>query len=243
MRMHFYPVAAAIMLSLAACYPLSVEYTESEAPKQLTLDQAALRLDLRFPPGSNRLVAREAARLRALAASGQIAPADRVLVSAAGGPTLAKARVASISEALLPYGIVASPAVIGEVAPDRAIVETDRYLVSLPPCPNWSKTPVPDDFTNSLSSNFGCATVTNLGRMVASPADLASGQPLGLAAGKPARDAVRRYLFDIDPMGAGVKPLIGAATSTVIAGGGAAAGGGGGGGGGGSTGGSTGSEE
>jgi pilus biogenesis lipoprotein CpaD len=222
MRMHFYPVAAAVMLSLAACYPLSVEYTASEAPKQLTLDQAAIRVDLRFPPGSSRLVAGEAARLRALAATGQIAPADRVLVSAAGGPALARARVASISEALLPYGVVVSPAVVAEVAPDRAVVETDRYLVSLPPCPNWSKSPVPDEFGNTVNSNFGCATVSNLGRMVANPADLASGQPLGLAAGKPARDAVRRYLFDIDPMGTGVKPLGSAAGAS--AGGGSAGG-------------------
>jgi type IV pilus biogenesis protein CpaD/CtpE len=244
MWMHSYPVAAAVMLSLAACYPLSVEYTESEAPKQLRLDEATIRVDLRFAPGSSRLVAGEAARLRALAATGRIAPADRVLVSAGGPPAVASARVAMISEALLPYGIVVSPAVVAEVAPDRAVVAVERYLVSLPPCPNWSKTPVPDEFSNSPSSNFGCTTVTNLGRMVASPADLASGQPLGLAAGKPAVDAVRRYLFDIAPGGTGVKPLIGAATSTVVAAGGAAAGGGGGGGGGGgSTGGSTGSEE
>src|SRR5260370_19109790 len=194
MWMHSYPVAAAVMLSLAACYPLSVEYTESEAPKQLTLDQAAIRVDLRFPPGSSRLAAGEAARLRALAATGQIAPADRVLVSAAGGPALAKARAASVSEALLPYGIVVSPAVVAEVAPDRAVVEADRYLVSLPPCPDWSKSPKLG-FENTVNSNFGCATVSNLGRMVASPADLASGQPLGLAAGKPARHALGRYPF------------------------------------------------
>src|SRR5260221_12741143 len=48
--------------------------------------------------------------------------------------------------------------------------------------------------------------------------------------GQPAADAVRRYLFDISPTGAGVKPLLGATTSTAAApAGGAGAGGAGGG--------------
>jgi pilus assembly protein CpaD len=238
MRMHPYPLAGALaaILGLSACYPLSVEYTESEAPKQLRLDDASTRIDLRFPGGSSRLLAGDAARLRALAATGQIAPADRVLVAVGGSPPLAAARVASISEALLPYGIVVSPTAATAMRPDRGLVAVERYLVTLPPCPNWSKTPVPDEFTNTLSSNYSCATVSNLGRMVANPADLASGQPLGLAAGFPARTAVQRYLFD------NVKPLLGAATSAVATPL-AAGGGGGAGAAGGSTGGTTGSEE
>jgi pilus assembly protein CpaD len=231
MRVHPSSVAVlAVLLSLTACYPLSVEYTESEAPKQLTLDQTAIRVDLRFAPGSSRLVAGDATRLRVLAATGQIAPADRVLVSAAGSAALARARVASISEALLPYGVVVSPAVVAEVAPNRAVVEIDRYLVSLPPCPNWSKSPVPAEFGNTLGSNFGCATVSNLGRMVASPADLAGGRSLGLAAGRPAVAAVERYLSETVPPAppASVGPL----TAPVILPPGAAGAGGGAGGGG-----------
>ena len=246
MRMHPHPLALslAMMLGLGACYPLSVEYTESEAPKRLRLDDAGSRLALRFAAGSSRLTAADAAQLRGLAAIGKIAPADRVSIAAAGPPAFAAARVAAVSEALLPYGIVVSPIPATEVRPNRAVVGIERYLVTLPPCPNWSKTPVPEEFTNTLASNFGCATVSNLGRMVAYPADLASGQPLGLAAGKPASDAVRRYRFDIDPAGPGVKPLIGAATSFLAApvGGGAGAAGGGGGTSG-ATGSATGSEE
>jgi len=67
---------------------------------------------------------------------------------------------------------------------------------SLPSAPaNWSKSGG-TDFTNSFASNFACATQTNLGQMVASPADLASGQPLGPAAGPPAVAAVQRYMTD-----------------------------------------------
>jgi hypothetical protein len=142
--------------------------------------------------------------------------------AASGSPDLAAARVATLSDALLQYGIVASPVVLADVPQNAAIVAAERYLVTLPPCPNWSKPPA-HDFTNAVNSNFGCATVSNLGRMVASPADLASGQPLGLAMGKPAQDAVDRYRSDIDPSGKGIKPLAGAATGGGGAGAGAGA--------------------
>src|SRR5258708_29602190 len=67
---------------------------------------------------------------------------------------------------------------------------------SLPSAPaNWSKSGG-TDFTNSFASNFACATQTNFGQMVASPADLVSGQPLGPAAGPPAVAAVQRYMTD-----------------------------------------------
>ena len=207
MRIQLSSLALAAIVALTGCQPAS-EYTESEASHQLKVDEATTRVDLRFGPGSDRLVAADVARLRAMAAAGKLAPADRVLVSAGGGPQLAAARVAAVSEALLPYGIVASPGALAGVPSNRAVVEAQRYLVSLPPCPNWSKPPA-HDFTNAAGSNFGCANVSNFGRMVANPADLVSGQPLGLAAGKPAQDAVDRYLNDIDPKATGIKPYIG----------------------------------
>ena len=224
MQMHPYPIVLALMLALAACQQAS-EYTESEAPKQLKVDEATIRVDLHFLPGSDRLAAGDAARLRAMAATGKLAPADRVLVSAGGGPVLAAARVTAVSEALLPYGIVASPGALAGVPNNHAVVESQRYLVTLPPCPNWSKPPA-HDFTNAVESNYGCATVSNFGRMVANPADLAAGRPLGLAAGKPAQDAVDRYLNDIDPAaaGKGIKPLVGAVGGFTPAGGGGAGG-------------------
>ena len=52
-----------------------------------------------------------------------------------------------------------------------------RYIVTLPGCPNWTKPPG-HDYYNHVSSNFGCATATNLGLMVANPGDLITGQKL-----------------------------------------------------------------
>jgi pilus assembly protein CpaD len=243
MQMHPYPVALALMLALAACQQAS-EYTESEAPKQLKVDEATIRLDLRFAPGSDRLASGDAARLRAMAATGKLAPVDRVLVSAGGAPQVAAARVAAVSQELLPYGIVASPGALAGIGSNRAVLEAQRYLVTLPPCPNWSKPPA-HDFTNTADSNFGCATVSNFGRMVANPADLVAGRPLGLAAGQPAAAAVDRYMLERVP------PAPPSSISTITAppipppglsaGGGGGGGGAGAGGAGGGTGGQTGS--
>jgi pilus assembly protein CpaD len=213
-------VGVALLLALAACRPGAAEYTESEAPKTLALDNATASIAVRFLPGSSRLLARDAARLRALAGSGGIAPSDRVTVAAAGRPALAAARFNTIATELLHYRIVASEGPLAGVPANRAIIETERYLVGLPPCPNWSKLS-PLGFANAHASNFGCATATNLGLMVASPADLAEGRPLGFADAIPAAAAVQRYQGDkvLVPSATSLGPI--AASSTGATGSGA----------------------
>jgi pilus assembly protein CpaD len=186
--------ALALLLTLAACSP-AAEYTASEAPKAVGVETATTRVDLRFAAGSAVLASGDAARLRRFAAAGAIAPRDRVLVSVAGGPTLANQRIGAIAAELLRYGIVVEARPLPQVPPNQAIIEAVRSWVTLPPCPNWSKAPR-SDFTNSPSSNFGCANAVNLGLMVATPLDLVSGRPVGTMAGQPAAAAVNRYLTD-----------------------------------------------
>jgi type IV pilus biogenesis protein CpaD/CtpE len=105
-------------------------------------------------------------------------------------------------------------------APKQLRVEGGKVI--LPPCPNWSQYPA-SDFTNVKSSNYGCANATNLGLMVANPADLAAGRPLGRADATPAVSGVTRYLTDkvkLPDTGAGA-----AALAPASAGGGAPTGG------------------
>jgi pilus assembly protein CpaD len=217
MKTHRHLAAVALVLGLAACV---TEYSDVEAPKHLTLDNASARIDVRFAPGSSRLLAGDAARLHALAAGGRIAPSDRVAVSAAGGPALAGARFAAIATELQRHRIVATELPLGGVPANRAIIQTGRYFVTSPPCPNWSKNP-PVDYTNAHASNFGCATVTNFASMVSSPADLVEGRPIGLADAIPAAAAVQRYQSDkvVLPAGAGLGPI--AATPLAATGSGA----------------------
>jgi pilus assembly protein CpaD len=215
-----YPLLAIVFLALAACRPAATEWTDREAPKYLRLDNAAVSVNVRFAAGSAQLLPADAARLRGMAATGAILPSDRVAVAIGGGPGLAEARRDAISAALLPYGIVTSPSALAGVATNHAVVEVGRYLVTLPPCPNWSKAPG-TDFTNSYPSNWACANQTNLGQMVANPSDLVAGQPLSPALGPTEVAAVDRYFTDK------VKPP----RASSSAGGGASGAGGGGGGG------------
>ena len=170
-------------------------YSAAEAPKTLTLDSAVSRYDVRFAPGSAAIASPDAARLRQLAAEGRIGGRDRVLVAAAGSPALAAQRRASISAVLLPYGIATVGDQLAEVPAERAVVQVTRTLITAPACPNWSKAPN-YDFGNQPSSNFGCATQSNLAKMVAYPTDLASGLPNSGASGQPAAAAVNRYMND-----------------------------------------------
>ena len=180
-------------LLLGACSPAS--YTDAEAPRNLVVDSSTTRVDVHFAPGSAVLTPAGTAALRRLAATGAIGSADRVMVAAAGHHLLADQRIGAVSAVLLPYGIVVTGTQISDVPPNRGVVEVIRTLVTLPACPNWSKRPQPD-YANQPSSNFGCATETNLGQMVANPTDLASARTLSATPGQPAAAAVQRYLTD-----------------------------------------------
>ena len=78
------------------------------------------------------------------------------------------------------------------IAPNHIRVVVERYVVTPPPCPNWTSPPT-GDHGNQPGSNFGCADATNLSLMVADPRDLVIGRPLGPAQGDPAFAAALRY--------------------------------------------------
>jgi pilus assembly protein CpaD len=184
-------VVLPLTLGLAAC---AAEYSKSEAPNTLRVDGAESRRELAFAAGSAHLTPSELRKIDGWVLSGTIRPADRVAVAAAGPPGLAAQRAAAISGELLRYGIVTQTLALDAVPANRAVVSVGRYAVTLPTCPNWSQS-LSYDFTNAFTSNYGCANATNLGLMVASPADLASGRPFTGTEAQPAA-AVQRYLTD-----------------------------------------------
>jgi pilus assembly protein CpaD len=105
------------------------------------------------------------------------------------------------------------------------MVFVERYVVTPPDCPNWTK-PASGDWSNTMPSNFGCADATNFSLMVADPRDMVMGRALGPPQGAPALYAYERY------RGGKVKdPSATSASSTYAAqpssGGGAGAGAGG----------------
>jgi pilus assembly protein CpaD len=192
MKIRRYPIVLPLMLGLAACV---AEYSKSEAPDTLRVDGAESRRELAFVAGSASLSSAELRKLDGWVLSGNIRPADRVEVAAAGPPGLAEQRAGAISRELLRYGIVTRTVSLDAVPANRAIVSVGRYAVTLPSCPNWSQSQS-YDFTNAFTSNYGCANTTNLGLMVASPADLVSPRPFTGIEAQPAAGAVQRYLTD-----------------------------------------------
>jgi pilus assembly protein CpaD len=215
-------VVPPLLLVLAAC---AAEYSKTEAPAQLRVDGAGSRFEVAFAGGSDNLSRSEAARLDRMVLAGNIRPSDRVEIAVAGPPGLAQQRAAAISRELLRYGIVAQALPLAAAPANRAVVSIGRYAVTLPTCPNWSQSPAAD-FTNALSSYYGCADATNLGLMVANPADLVSGRPFSGADAQTASNAMQRYLTDR------VKNPPTPTASPFSGGGGGESGGGGGGGGG-----------
>ena len=219
-------VVPPLLLVLAAC---AAEYTKTEAPAQLRVDGAGSRFEVAFAGGSGSLSGSEAAKLDRMVLAGNILPSDRVEIAVAGPPGLAQQRAAAISRELLRYGIVAQALPLAAAPANRAVVSIGRYAVTLPTCPNWSQSPAAD-FTNALSSYYGCADATNLGLMVANPPDLVSGRPLSATGAQVTSNAMQRYLSDRVKTPPNPTPA-------PFGGGGGDSGGGGGGGGGGAPGG------
>jgi pilus assembly protein CpaD len=85
-----------------------------------------------------------------------------------------------------------APILSGAVQPGTIRVIASRTTASVPGCPDWSK---PDIVaTTTASSNYGCATNSNLAAMVANPEDLVLGQPgTTSGSGTTASRAVRGY--------------------------------------------------
>jgi pilus assembly protein CpaD len=190
MKTHLSLFALPLVWALAGCV---TDYSKSEAPNNLIVDAAESRVDVAFVPGSARLA--QPNTIQRLVASGRIRPSDRVTIAVSGTPGLAEQRTAVVSRELLAYGIVADPLPLGTVPPNHAVIGIGRYTVTLPPCPNWSSPPQAE-YTNAHNSNWGCAAATNLGLMVANPADLVSGRTMGPTDATTAVTAVERYLND-----------------------------------------------
>ncbi len=72
-------------------------------------------------------------------------------------------------------------------------VDKDGKLVS-PDCPDWKTSPV-TTYSNTKQGNIGCATVNNLGHMIADPRDLERGSSGGNVTPDPDRsaDAIVNY--------------------------------------------------
>jgi len=201
-------VALATALAAAACSPSTLTAQQTEVPKQIKLTYSVLSWPVQFEPDSATLSGGQAQALSNFLSTARTGDEDQVSIDAAPGPYSADASLAAQRQAsvdlilrslqMSPSTLVASSvqgsAATSSEAPaaDVVVVNIGRYIVSGPRCPDWTK-PEADDFSNTLTSNFGCADLTNLAGMIANPGDLLRGSTMGPADGDFAADGVEAY--------------------------------------------------
>jgi pilus assembly protein CpaD len=211
-------------LSLAACAGGvgpndQLGWIEAGSPKRLEVDQAVYRHSVYFETDRAELTGAQRDRLLAFLASVQ--PSERDVLRIEGHADeratdlynleLASERIQAVEGFLREHGyggMEVTSAAYGEAVPAvegsgpaawqrnrRAELILERYLVTLPACPDWSRQSG-TDFANLPHSNHGCATASNLGLMVAEPRDLVRGRGIGPADGTHQAEAVVRYRTD-----------------------------------------------
>ncbi len=182
-------------LAVAACNPLTPPFKPGDSSyKQLKVDYVRLTHPAVFGPNAVKLSSEESQKLSAFLDNAQVSADDHVYIEEpASGDRLAAQRIGQISHQLAARGIgVRTLPAKGDVPADQLTVLVERYVVTPPNCPDWTKDAVADH-DNEVYSNFGCANVTNLGLMVADPRDLVIGRQMGPEVGNPALAGIARY--------------------------------------------------
>jgi pilus assembly protein CpaD len=90
------------------------------------------------------------------------------------------------------------PLPAGAVPPGTVRVVASRSTASVPGCPNWA--PAEIAATGNTSSNYGCATNSNLAAMIANPNDLVQGQDGSAQGAATATRAINSYR-KVEPTG------------------------------------------
>ena len=210
------------VMTLAACAPGSSDmdpalgWFEAGSPKQLEVDRAQYRHSVYFPTDGDVMAGSEQDRLIAFLRAVEPNDDDTIRVEGHADERasdlynldLAARRMTTVRRFLHDNGVERlslQASSFGERAPvddghgerawrknRRVDIVLERYLVTPPACPDWSRhTGV--DYANKPHTNFGCATETNLGLMIADPRDLVSGRRLGPADGIHQADGIIRY--------------------------------------------------
>jgi len=170
------------------------DWTPMQAPKTNQVTVVHNDVVIPFAPGSARLGASEVVQLDRFVARSDRSQVTVVIGAATGPAGLAEQRGREIQGQLARRGIAAN-LVRGEsdrLATNTVLVSVDRYVVTTPRCPDFSKS-TESNYANTPDSNFGCANAQNLGVMVADPADLTRGRELGPQDGTQATGGVQRY--------------------------------------------------
>ncbi len=186
-------VPAAVALALGACNTgTAVSNRGLESVHQPVVGQQAYALDLQLAGGD--LPPSEQGRLAGWLDVLDVGYGDRVAIDDGSNYQAASARD-TIGRMLGARGLLmadGAPVTPGIVAPGTVRVVVLRSTAWVPNCPDMATT-YSSNPTNSTSSNYGCATNSNLAAMVADPQDLIKGQAGALTDPNTATKAIGVY--------------------------------------------------
>ncbi|MBL6933239.1 MAG: hypothetical protein ISR45_09845 [Rhodospirillales bacterium] len=192
-------LATVSLALLAGCQTLPFEdFSIVPERKQVKVNEVQYAHQVSFAPASADLSGKEGERLVSFLTNAAAARKDRFyLVS--GNPevptALSEARKTMVAEYLSTFGvetsILSSDFAVKSPNIDAVNLIIRRYVVTLPGCPDWSGERT--TYNNVPTSNWGCATETNLGLMVAEPGDLIRGRDEGYADGEYAATSISNY--------------------------------------------------
>ena len=208
-------IVIATLAIIAACAPENSNWSPVQSPKRNSVKWISFEHEVRFAAG-DVLSDGERERLQAFLARHKAGHGDDVMVGADGARTsnreilsAARREAAVLGEfrdlVLRPHMMPDVPAASAWTGGIKVVL--GRFVVVPPKCPDWSK-PSDGDPNNTVSSNFGCATATNLGLMVADPADLVGGRAPGPAAGAVGARLYRAYREGGQQQAPAITPLV-----------------------------------
>lgn len=186
-------VTLAMTTTMAACSSRTDNWSPAQSPKVNKVNWVSHSHTVQPAKIGNVLTTAERDRLDQFASEVSLGYGDQVVIKTP------KRHRAKTAKALVRYFRARrlDPTVQvtddkGRRSNDTMTVIVGRYVVTAPKCPDWTKPAGPDP-SNRVGSNFGCATTSNLGLMLADPGDLVRGRPKGPGDGVAASRLVRKY--------------------------------------------------
>jgi pilus assembly protein CpaD len=186
-----------MLLVLAGCdtYPVG-DYRE-RFPVLVQRETPVLLVS--FVPGRADLAAGEGARVDSFLSEYAARNSGPLKVSVPRSATVDRVvveRLAVVEARAVAAGIPKSRVELGAVdargTGDAAVVTFERYVAQVPECADWSKNTA-TDWTNTPSSNFGCATQRYVGLMAADPQDLLRTPAVGSHDAAKLADSLGKY--------------------------------------------------
>lgn len=168
-------LAATPALALAACVGEGTQNRGLESVHQPVVQQQDYAIDVAAGPSG--LAPGEAGRVAGWFESMRLGYGDRISVDDPGGYG---SRIrADVGREAAQFGLVldeTAPVTATAVPAGSVRVVVTRATASVPGCPDFTRYSG-TDYENHTTSNYGCASNTNLAAMVADPNDLVRGAP------------------------------------------------------------------